>query len=253
MGNPFVFIHGWATDFRAWMSSVTAFDDASTMDLPAHGARTPWTRPTLDEPVAELMNFIEGPENQDAKKIVAVGWSLGAETIIEAAAENPERFEALILIGATPSFVARDDFPHGKSPALVKRMIEDIRKNPQETLNRFYRLNFTEEELKKKEAEEFLSTYEDAPPLFDTDGIVMALETLLKMDLRERLKDIKTPTLVVHGRHDAVVPVEAGDFLTDNIKGAHMCTFEDAGHAPFITTPAYFNRLIEEFLKRTKR
>lgn len=249
MSNPFVFIHGWATDFRAWMASVTAFDDASTMDLPGHGARTPWTRPTLDEPVKELMDFIEGQD----KKIVAVGWSLGAETLIEAAVKYPERFEALILIGATPSFVTRDDFPHGKSPALVRRMIEDIKKDPVETLKKFYRLNFTEEELTKKHAKEFLSTYEDAPPLFDTDGIVMGLETLLKMDLRPRLKDIKTPTLVVHGRHDEVVPVEAGDYLTDNIKGAHMCTFEDAGHAPFITTPEYFNRLIEEFLKRMKR
>jgi 3-oxoadipate enol-lactonase len=45
-----------------------------------------------------------------------------------------------------------------------------------------------------------------------------------------RLKRIETQTLVVHGRHDRVVPVANAEILTEHIPHAELRILDDAGH-----------------------
>jgi 3-oxoadipate enol-lactonase len=45
-----------------------------------------------------------------------------------------------------------------------------------------------------------------------------------------RLRQIAAPTLVVHGRHDRVVPVGNAEILAGGIPGARLRVLEDSGH-----------------------
>jgi len=45
-----------------------------------------------------------------------------------------------------------------------------------------------------------------------------------------RLERIEAPTLVVHGRHDRVVPVGNAEILAERIPGAELRILEDSGH-----------------------
>jgi 3-oxoadipate enol-lactonase len=45
-----------------------------------------------------------------------------------------------------------------------------------------------------------------------------------------RLKDIAAPTLVVHGRHDRIVPVANAEILAERIPGAQLRILDDSGH-----------------------
>ena len=45
-----------------------------------------------------------------------------------------------------------------------------------------------------------------------------------------RLKRIETPTLVVHGRHDRVVPAANAEILTEHIPDAELRILDEAGH-----------------------
>ncbi len=45
-----------------------------------------------------------------------------------------------------------------------------------------------------------------------------------------RLRRIEAPTLVVHGRHDRVIPVANAELLTERIPGAELRILEEAGH-----------------------
>ena len=74
------------------------------------------------------------------------------------------------------------------------------------------------------------------------------LRWLLTIDLKERLKYINIPTLIVHGENDGVCPLETGLFLHKNIKGSRLEIFRGAGHMPFYTRPAEFNRILEGFI-----
>jgi pimeloyl-ACP methyl ester carboxylesterase len=45
-----------------------------------------------------------------------------------------------------------------------------------------------------------------------------------------RLARIAAPTLVVHGRHDRMVPAGNGELLAERIPGARLRMLEESGH-----------------------
>ncbi|MGB7406983.1 MAG: alpha/beta hydrolase, partial [Pontixanthobacter sp.] len=49
-------------------------------------------------------------------------------------------------------------------------------------------------------------------------------------DRRTMLKDIRVPTLVLHGEDDPLVPVEGGRDTAANIEGARIETYPGWGH-----------------------
>jgi len=143
-------------------------------------------------------------------------------------------------------------------------MIMDMKQEPESTLKRFYALNFTEEELGSPAAASFMERYAPPGPIvcetdsrggtqaccpaFNYRDITTGLEALHNTDIRGLLGQINTPTLIVHGSDDSVVPLGAGEFMADNIKRARLEVFSRAGHAPFITREPRFIEVVKEFL-----
>ncbi len=247
--SPLLFLHGWGANSGVWkrvISEVGAGRRVYNITLPCHGdgGRSEWGEGGIDVAVDAVLSALPAGESP----VIAVGWSLGAQTLTAAAATNPGLFERLVLVGATPCFVTRDDFPWGKSWALVKRMIKDMKLDPVETLKRFAFLNFTVEELKTENAAYFLEKCTSTTRDVNYDGIVSALEAIYDADLRSILKDIETPTFIMHGEADDVTPIGAARYLEASIPGASLSVFPGAGHAPFITNPLAFNRLLIDFI-----
>jgi len=254
--DSLLFVHGWATDSWVWEPIASAFKglEPCNVKLPGHGGQGKWDSPTFHSAVQELTRQTESRTN-----ILGIGWSLGAQALIASALEGSTKFTGLILVGATPSFVAKEDFPWGQSRALVKRMIMDMKKDPGGTLNRFYPLNFAESE-KSPRVREFMERYRYPGPIscngpipgcfpaFKYDEITRALEALYSEDLRETLDALDLPVLIVHGRRDGIVPIGAGQYLASTIDGARLEVYEKAGHAPFMTEPEKFKNTIRRFM-----
>ena len=259
--DTLLFIHGWATDSFVWADAAGELGvgrNVINLNLPGHGGALKWDTPTLLPAVREVSARIAAlPE----RSVTGVGWSLGAEVLLASFTELGDKFKALVLVGATPCFVSKEDFPAGQSRALVKRMILDMKKDPASTVERFYGLNFTASEFGIVGAKKLIGRYRypgpvecagPVPgcfPLFDYDGVTTALEALYEADLRAYLGRIDVPTLVVHGGKDGVTPAGAGEYLAERIKGARLEVFDEAGHAPFITEPRRFNETAGSFLK----
>jgi pimeloyl-ACP methyl ester carboxylesterase len=56
------------------------------------------------------------------------------------------------------------------------------------------------------------------------------------------------PTLIVWGRQDNVVPLNAGELYRDKIAGSKLVAFDNCGHMPAIEKPAEFVSAVEDFL-----
>lgn len=245
-----VFIHGWATGGFVWKEIIEGLEDSYecvSMGLPSHQGAAQWDEPSLAPAVRELASLVQGLKDKD---VVAVGWSLGAEALIEFSAQNLGALKGIVLVGATPCFTKRQGFPWGQPRALVKRMLMDMKKDPAQTLNRFYRLIFTAHELEMSEAKRFLAGCEkfQGSEDFDHAGVINALEALYRVDLKGSLEKLDTPALVVHGSGDSVAALGAGEFLSSRIKGARFKRFEGAGHAPFITAKDRFLKEVRGFI-----
>jgi proline iminopeptidase len=67
-------------------------------------------------------------------------------------------------------------------------------------------------------------------------------------DVRERLKEIAAPTLVIGGRHDWVTPVSQSELLAAGIPDNRLVIFEESGHMPFVEEQAGFVELVRDFM-----
>lgn len=71
-----------------------------------------------------------------------------------------------------------------------------------------------------------------------------------KFDIREKIKNIKVPTLVIAGGKDWLIPVERAKELASLIPNAEFSLFEEAGHLVHEDFPQEFYQLVGNFLRK---
>lgn len=74
------------------------------------------------------------------------------------------------------------------------------------------------------------------------------LQAILSNDRSERVRDIRAPTLVIHGDLDPLIPHENGVRLADRIPGARLETLRGVGHVPSFEAPDVLAKLVLGFL-----
>jgi pimeloyl-ACP methyl ester carboxylesterase len=79
-------------------------------------------------------------------------------------------------------------------------------------------------------------------------GFGDALRAVIRHDIRERLKEIEMPTMIVWGQSDRVIPMAAALSYHRRIPHSRLEIFERTGHVPQLERPLRFNALLEEFL-----
>jgi proline iminopeptidase len=75
-------------------------------------------------------------------------------------------------------------------------------------------------------------------------------ESLGDFDLVPALRDLRLPSLVVHGRQDPI-PIASAEAVADAI-GAESLWLEDCGHVPYVEQPDALFRGVRAFLDRTE-
>jgi pimeloyl-ACP methyl ester carboxylesterase len=64
----------------------------------------------------------------------------------------------------------------------------------------------------------------------------------------DRLKNVKIPTLIMHGAKDVLVPPQNAKILADLIPDAHIKMFTESAHAPYVEEPNAVIDAMVEFL-----
>lgn len=77
-----------------------------------------------------------------------------------------------------------------------------------------------------------------------------ALLAAATYDGRRDLGSIRSPTLIVAGLEDTVVPLRAKEELAAGIPGARLVTIPNSGHATPSDKPVAFNRVALDFLRQ---
>lgn len=68
-------------------------------------------------------------------------------------------------------------------------------------------------------------------------------------DIHDRLREIKAPSLVIHGTADTAIDLDLAQRLCSELADCHrLVTVEGAGHASNLTHPEPVNRAFEQFL-----
>jgi len=82
-----------------------------------------------------------------------------------------------------------------------------------------------------------------------TAGFCACCTAIRDMDLRETIRDITIPTLILVGEHDEGTPVSAARSIYESIAGSRLEILPDAAHLQNIEQADRFNQLVLAFLK----
>jgi len=79
------------------------------------------------------------------------------------------------------------------------------------------------------------------------------LQAAMNFNVESRLAEITSPTLILSGDADVIVPVQNSRNLAAKIPGAQLQIIEGGSHTFFIEQATDFNQRISEFLIREIR
>ena len=80
-----------------------------------------------------------------------------------------------------------------------------------------------------------------------------ATRTYGGIDVEAALPAVEHPVLVLAGRHDRAVPVEAAHAIADGVPGAELWICENSAHFPFVEEQDRYLEVVRDFLDRVRR
>lgn len=251
-GRPLVFLHGWAMSGRVWHFQSEAFArdwQVIVPDLRGHGhsglgAERPLSMADFAGDLVALCTALE------LERATVVGWSMGAQVVLEAFPALRERIAALVLVGGTPRFTAADDYPFGLPPVEARGMALRLKRDYSRTMGDFFRRMFADGELAGEQYQRVVREIVISGRRPEPEAALKALAALAEADQRSLLAGIDCPTLLVHGTADSICLPGASRFMAGQLPDATLVLFDGCGHAPFISSPALFDQCLARFLER---
>ena len=232
-GPDLVLLHGWAMHSGIWSgvrNRLAHYFRLHLVDLPGHGLSpnpwidTPGTLEHMSEIVAEGL-----PESS-----IICGWSLGGQVAMELALHEPERIKKLVLVSTTPSFVQREDWIWGMEAATLKLFMKNLKQDYVSTLNRFLALQVSggiNTSVLLTQLRE--SIFQEGKP--DEAGLQMGMQILLTTDIRERIKSIDQPVILLHGENDVIAHPDAARWMHEHLQNSELVMLPYCGHTPFLS------------------
>jgi proline iminopeptidase len=74
---------------------------------------------------------------------------------------------------------------------------------------------------------------------------------LPEYDVRDKLREIKVPTLILCGRHDWITPVNQSEAIHDGLPNSELVIFENSAHWVYIEEEELFMMTVNDWLDRT--
>lgn len=240
-GHPIVLLHGWAMHSRLWRDFALQLAEhyqVTCIDLPGHGqseAMTPFTLETVSEAVAEAVKH---------KSCVWLGWSLGANIVLDIARRYPARVDGVVLLAGSPKFCSTaEDSWCGMEESVLNSFAANLQDNCQATLLRFLALQIESKDRLKSLKAAVLSC---PPP--DSATLQGGLDILKTADLRSALANLDKPAAAVLGRLDRLVPVAVAPQMQALQPRLTLTVLDKAAHVPFLSHPAEVIVVIDRFM-----
>lgn len=222
-----VMLHGWGMNSSVWQSVLPALEDhfnLTLIDLPGLG-QSPAPVPEFTFDIAVDALLAAAPENA-----YWLGWSLGGQLAMAAAAKAPDRVSALITVASNPCFVARNDWSTAMDTATYRGFKQALSESPAKTLTRFLMLQTQGADAGRETLKLLKRLAKD-----DTPKALVAALTLLETDARASLADMKQPVLMQFGAQDLLVPVASAAGCGQLNHVVKTSVYDGAGHVPFIS------------------
>jgi pimeloyl-ACP methyl ester carboxylesterase len=234
-GKPVLILHD-ELGFPGWLKWNAALAERRTLIIPMHPGYGVTGAPEWIRNVRDLAGFYSIFVRQDKlAPLDVIGFSLGGWIAAEMAAANPDQFAHMILVapaGIKPSEGEITDFFQLMAPDQLRATVLDPENTP-EFGQLFGGIGPTAfslmEEARAQTARLAWQPFMHNPSLAN---LLEVVDT--------------TPTLLIWGKQDAIVPVSAANDFKRAIPNAHLAVFDNCGHRPEV-------EMLDRFLDETRK
>jgi pimeloyl-ACP methyl ester carboxylesterase len=256
--DPVVLVHGLGGQWQNWLENIPRLAQdrrVVAMDLPGFGC-TPEPADDVDVTITQYGRWVnELCDKPGLDKIELIGNSMGGYIAAEVAIQFPERVKRLVLVSAAG--ISSAEVLHlpiltfGRiAAALATNSVTRYRHLAARPSTRHMSLALVARHPRLLKAD---LAYEGFFKGGGKPGFDDALRASLDYDFRDRLDDVKVPTLIVWGEKDSIIPTRDADEFERLIEDSRKVVMEDAGHVPMAERPQAFNDVLVEFLAEEGR
>ncbi|NVM18643.1 MAG: alpha/beta fold hydrolase [Candidatus Lokiarchaeota archaeon] len=253
-GEPLVFVSGTFTKLQMWNYQIEFFRDKMTVlafDNRGAGKSSrpdfPYTMEMLVEDLKQLLDYLGIKEG-----IHLCGSSMGAMISQKFALKYPKMVKTLILCAPTSYYPSKTSDQNKLTYDLLEKL-ESAEEKAKYWFPLMYSRNF------KKRLESDSEFFEEIcndmsfcyhlidPPIYK--DYVNQNEALRNFDMRESIKNISQPTLILAGSKDKMAMPGMIQSMHEEIPNSQLEIIPGVGHAFNIESPEETNRIIWNFIQ----
>jgi len=233
-----VFSNSLGTNFKMWQPQIDFFQQdffVICYDTRGHGASSAPQGPySIDQLGQDVVNLLD---HLNIEKAAFCGISMGGLTGQWLAINRPERFNQVVVCN-TAAKIGQEQAWNDRAALVREQGLAPIAST---AASRW----FTDPFIQSNAAT--VAELSNDLGAGSPEGYANCCEALAKADVREQLKDITVPVLVVAGQQDPVTTVADGQYMVDRIANSQL--FEiNASHISNIEKPEAFNQAVQKFI-----
>ena len=236
-GPALLLIHSLLTEmtvFDTVLSKLTEKRSVTRINLPGFGKSSPIALHTVGDHadhVARVMDALQLPQDT-----AVFGNGFGAFVALELAIRHGSRFGNLIVADTLAAFPEAARMPFR---GMAERVSKDGMAAVLDTaIGRMFPPEFAQKNP------EVIAARKAALGKVDAQCFARACLALASLDLSEKAKTIRNPTLVLCGALDQTTPPALAQALAGKIRGARYEEIPGSGHCPMLEQPGLLTTAI---------
>ena len=179
----------------------------------------------------------------DSESAALFGWSEGGSIAIMFAGTYPDRATSLVLYGAAARFARAPDYPFGMTPEFIELGRNIIGEHWGEGLGAGIAAP------SRTHDPAFVKWFGRFERMSVSPGDALSmLDANLEIDATPILEHVRTPTLILHNKNDALVPVDCSHFLAERLPDATFIELPGDDHLFWFDNTDAVVREIETFV-----
>jgi pimeloyl-ACP methyl ester carboxylesterase len=243
-GPSLVLLHGFFGDTRVWRAQLDAFSDEYDVvawDTPGCGQSSdPPETFRMPDYARCLRGFLEALR---LERPHVLGLSFGSTLALELYRQNPRLPRTLILAAAYAGWAG--SLPADVVEQRLRQTIPDLDLSADQVVTKYNSPGLLSESARPAVLLENARIMSD----FHPTGMKTMVRALAQADLRDVLRLIHVPTLLLYGDRDVRSPVSVGRALHAQIPASRLVVIPGVAHVSNVEAPERFNAEVRSFLR----